>query len=127
MRAYSIDLRERVLAAYECDEPTAEIAERFSVSPAWARRVRQRWRELGAVGPLPRRRGPTPKLDDADLARLSGLWADAPDATLAELRGRLHASTGKLVSVSTVDRALAALGLSLKKSRTGPASKTART
>ena len=127
MRAYSIDLRERVLAAYESDEGTAEIAERFSVSAAWARRVRQRWRELGVVGPLPQRRGPAPKLDDADLARLSGLWADAPDATLAELRDDLHRASGKLVSASTVDRAVKALGLTLKKSRPAPASRTART
>lgn len=127
MRAYSVDLRERVLAAYACDERTAEVAETFSVSPAWARRVRQRWRELGVVGPLPQRRGRVPKLDGADRARLSGLWADTPDATLAELREALHRASGKLVSVSTVDRAVRALGLTLKKSRTGPASRTART
>ena len=127
MGPYSNDLRERVLAAYESEDQTAEIAEQFSVSRAWARRVRQRWRDLGVVGPLPQRRGPSPKLDDGDLARLAGLWADAPDATLAELRDRLHGAAGKLVGASTVGRALKGLGLALKKSRTGPASRTART
>ena len=43
MAAYSMDLRERVVAA--CDEggdTRAEIAERFSVSGSWVRRLLQR-------------------------------------------------------------------------------------
>jgi len=56
MAAYSMDLRERVVAA--CDEGTdtrGEIAERFSVSESWIRRLRQRRREAGSIAPKPRR------------------------------------------------------------------------
>jgi transposase len=44
---YSQDLRDRVLAAYDRGMRTKQIAEQFSVSPAWARRVKQRHRESG--------------------------------------------------------------------------------
>ena len=48
---------------------------------------------------------------------------DAPDATLAELRGRL----GLAVSLATLWRAVRRLGLTVKKKSTGRPSRTART
>jgi transposase len=45
---YSQDLRDRVLAAYDAGKRTGEIAESFQVSPAWARRVKQRRRRSPA-------------------------------------------------------------------------------
>ena len=42
--AYSQDLRDRVSSAYGRGVRTKQIAEMFSVSPAWARRVKQRHR-----------------------------------------------------------------------------------
>ena len=50
---YSQDLRDRVLAAYDGGMKTKQIAEQFSVSPAWARRVKQRQRENGETTPRP--------------------------------------------------------------------------
>jgi transposase len=130
MEAYKRDLRERVMAAYQeqCME-TAEVAEMFGVSPAWARRLKQRLRELGTIEPLPQaKRGPDPKLTDDDRARLAELVAETPDATLAELRDGLAKATGKgPVGVSTVWRAVRDLGLVLKKSPRTPPNKTAPT
>jgi hypothetical protein len=63
MAAYSMDLRERVVAA--CDEgidTRAEIADRFSASESWIRRLLQRRRETGSIAPKPPRRGPDPGL-----------------------------------------------------------------
>ena len=51
MRAYSMDLRVRVLAAAAVGETTAGPAERFAVSPAWVRRLRRRPRQTGGVAP----------------------------------------------------------------------------
>jgi transposase len=51
--AYSQDLRERILAAYGDGMETAAIAKLFRVSPAWARRVKQRRRETGETAPRP--------------------------------------------------------------------------
>jgi len=56
-------------------------------------------------------------------AMLRAAVAAAPDATLAEYRRRFALP----LSRSALARALAALGLSRKKSRSGPASRTAPT
>ena len=47
MVSYSMDLRAKVLGAYDRGMTTNAIAEAFGVSTAWARRVRQRRRPLG--------------------------------------------------------------------------------
>ncbi len=54
MRAYSQDLRERVIQALESrDGSQAEIAERFGVSIAFVERLWQRWRTTGSCAALP--------------------------------------------------------------------------
>ena len=119
--AYSLDLRTRVLAAVDAKDGTrAAIAARFSVSTAWIRRLVQRRRETGAIAPRPHRGGPAPSLTPADRARLRAPVAQQPDATLAELRDGLAAPVG----IMTIARALRALRLPLKKSRTGRPSRT---
>lgn len=123
MESYSIDLRKKVLAAYDRGKQTQEIAEMFGVSKAWARRVKQRRREHGELAPRPRIGKHPVKVDRA---RLAELVEQRPDATLAELRDRL----GVECSISAVWRALRDLGLSFKKrpsmlrSRTAPTSRS---
>jgi len=119
MKPYSLDLRQRVLAAVDDGQLTrGQIAQRFSVSTSWIRRLVQRRRETGSISPRPHRSGPQPKLDEPRLARLRALVGNQPDATLAELRDRL----AEPVSVMTVCRALRRLRLPLKKSPSGPPS-----
>ena len=123
MKAYSTDLRGRVLAACEGGMGTAEVAETFAVSASWVRRVKQRYREAGEVAARrPARPGPPPALAD-DLGRLRQEVRDHPGLTAAEYRARLRAG----VSVVTVWRALRRLGLTHKKSPSGRPSRTART
>jgi transposase len=123
MRAYSNDLRERVVAACDARDGTRErIAARFSVSVAWIRRLLQRRRETGSIVPKPRGGGRTPAFDaDADRRLREAVRADA-DATLAEL-ARV---AGVACCPSAVHRALARLGITRKKSRGGRPSRTAR-
>jgi transposase len=119
---YSQDLRDRVLAAYDREVPTQQIAEMFQVSKAWARRVNQRRRELGETSP---RRMGGPGVIKVDRVRLLELVREDPDATLPELRERL----GVACAISTICVALKRLGLSFKKrrstrrSRIGPMSR----
>src|SRR5690349_4862079 len=103
MRPYSMDLRERVLQDCDAGLGTRVVATKFRVSESWVRRLKQRRRESGQVGP--RRRGPQPTKWGAHAERLSALVAERPDATLRELRDRL----GGALSVPTVARALRAL------------------
>ena len=123
MEAYSTDLRERVLAAYDQGKQTHEVAQQFTVCKAWARRVKQRRRELGIVGPLPHKSGRKPKLDEAARQRLRELVTARPDATLQEIREQLQPR----VSIGCLWETLDRMGLRFKKSRSLPASRTART
>ena len=107
-RALSQDLRERVLAAYDRGMATLPIARMFQVSPAWARRIKQRRREFGEI--RPRRPGGV-TIIKVDRARLSELVREDPDATLMELRERLGVSC----AISTICVALKKLGFSFKK------------
>ena len=116
---YSQDLRDRVLAAYDRGMQTEEIARVFVVSPAWARRVKQRRRESGETTPRPMGGATVIKIDRL---RLAELVRARPDATLDELRRGL----GVRVTLSAVCTALQKLGLSFKKSRSTRPSRTAR-
>jgi transposase len=127
MKAYSLDLRERVMAACEAGRRTADVAQSFSVSRSWVRRLKQRRREgkpLAAAGrAVPDQRA----LKDAERGVLRGLVEADPDATLEQLRERVAASAGKVASASAVWRALSDLALTLKKSRRTPPSGSGRT
>ena len=57
MRAYSMDLRERVLKDCDAGMKTAAVAEKYSVSPAWVRRLKQRRAATGEVAPRQQRHG----------------------------------------------------------------------
>ena len=120
MVSYSMDLRAKVLGAYDRGMGSAEIAAAFGVSTAWVRRVRQRRRDHGELGPRPRVGTHTLKIDRT---RLGELVQAQPDATLAELRERL----GIKCSLSAVWNALRDLGLSYKKRPSTPPSRIVRT
>jgi transposase len=117
---YSDDLRHRVLLAYDRGMQTKQVAEAFSVSPAWARRVKQRRREEGE---LTHRSMGGKRFEKIDRARLGELVAQHPDATLAELRSHL----GVACALSAIWYALRTLQISYKKRRSTPRSRTVRT
>jgi len=122
MKPYSMDLRQRVLA--DCDKgmSTAFVAAKFTVSTAWVRRLKQRRRTTGEVAPRQGRHGPRPSWGGY-AASLRDAIQQQPDATLAELRDRLRLSC----ALSTLWRAVASLGLSVKKKSSGPPSRTGPT
>src|SRR5947209_4154475 len=112
MRAYSNDLRERIVAAVERGELSIrQIARVFSVSLSFIVRLLQRQRRTGSVQPMPHGGVPARKLDAAAEERLRQLVHDQPDATLAELRDRL----GMDCSLATICRVLKRLRLTRKK------------
>ena len=118
--AYSQDLRDRVLAARDGGMRTKRVADLFQVSASWVRRVMQRRREHGEQGPRPRGGATVIKID---LDQLRQLVRQQPDATVRQLHGRL----GIACSVSAVDMALRRAGLSFKKRRCAPRSRTGPT
>jgi transposase len=122
MKPYSLDLRERVVRA--CDEgrgTRAQIADLFGVSTSWIRRLLQRRRETGGVAAKPHGGGRPRKLGEGQSRQLLALVVEHPDATLGELHQRLGAG----VHVTTLHRALARVGLTLKKKTCTPPSRIA--
>ena len=112
MRAYSTDLRERIIAAAERGKGSLrELADLFLVSLSCIVRLLRRYRASGSVLPKPQAGGPCPLLDADACQRLRNLVCEQPDATLAELRERLEIPC----SLSTLCRTLQRLGLSRKK------------
>jgi transposase len=118
--AYSMEFRRAVAKAYdECDS-SIEVAEQFTCSESWVRRLIQRRRETGgSLEPRPIQLPNNNKLNAQDLNQLAELIRATPDMTLAELAAALD----RKVSVPTVWRATQALGLPLKKSPSSPPSR----
>ena len=112
MRAYSVDVRQRIVAAVEAGEHSlGALAELFSVHLSTIVRLLQRFRSTGSVQPKPHAGGPRPKLDAKATARLLELVRQQPDATLAELRDRL----GVDCSIGAIFRTLKREGITRKK------------
>ncbi len=111
VRTIPMPSRKDVLALYQQGLTTSEVSARLQISPAWARRVHQEFREQG-------------KTRNATTRQRSKKWAawaeqlreavnQQPDITLEELEGKLQ--TG--LHLSTLCRALKALKLTRKKRR----------
>ena len=93
-RAYSADLRERVLGAVAAGQSARGAAARFGIGPATASRWVRRWRETGERTARKPGHPPGSKLD-AHAPYLLGLVATHVDLTLAEVqRAASSASAG---------------------------------
>jgi transposase len=125
-RAYSTDLRERALAAYEAGEGRqSEVARLYRIGERTLSGWLKLAREEGRRSPKARRGGTRPVGGEA--ATLAALVAERNDATLAEYADLLADRTGVRRSPSALCRALKALGLVRKKRRSRPPSGTGRT
>jgi len=109
MKAIPVPVRERILKLYDQGQATAEIAASFGYCVAAVRRVRQHFKARGTLEPQTHRCGRKTLLTEPRKARLLGLLAQQPDATLAELGAPFRRPT------STMDLWLARLGWSRKK------------
>ncbi len=116
MRAYSTDLREKIVMAYERGEGTLdEMATTFEVDRRTVSRLLHRHREGLGLTPKPHGGGYPAILDDKRLKVLQSQVEQQPDATLEELVAHLKKKSKVEVHLSTVCRALQKLGLPRKK------------
>jgi len=117
MKTLSMDLRERILDSYDRGEGTREeVAVRFRVSLGMVKKLLAQRRRTGEIGARHRHSGRKPKLLEVHHRQMRTLLRAKPDLTLEELRVRAE-----------LDCALAAMGLTYKKRRCAPASKTGPT
>ncbi len=121
MRAFSLDLRELVLAAVDGGTRRVEIAATFHVSERtiarWVVRRQQGRPLVGGTGP-----GRQPGIPDTALPGLRAQLETQPDATLAEHLAAWNAQHTP-VSQSALARAIKRAGWTRKKRRSTPASK----
>jgi transposase len=112
MAPYSMDLRQRVVRAWDASGDADEVAATFAVSRAWVHRLVQRRREPGSIAPRKQTKFRSRVLAGQD-ERLKALVDAKPDATLAELRDEMPTTA----ALSTLWLALDRLGLTVKKNR----------
>ncbi len=122
-RAYSQDLRDRVIDA---GTSARQAAERFGIGIAtaivWTRRARE-------AGERSARKQGQPKRSKLDPHRtfLLDLVEAEPDITIAEMQDRLRSEAGIEASVGTIWTFLDRAGLTFKKRPPTRPSRTART
>ncbi len=111
-KAYSGDLRERVIDAVETGASRREAAERFEVSVSSAIKWLQRWRDRRSAAPKPRGGSISPLEEFA--AEVLALIDEQPDLTLVETVTALRKRRIK-TSRSSLWRFLDRHGITLKK------------
>src|SRR3954466_10666525 len=109
MRAYSMDLRERVVAAVDAGMTQDQAAVTFGVSVNTVGRYLARRRDTGSLAATVQRHGPRPEKKTRLHAWLPARLQQAADATLAAHAAALTAEQGVVVSLATMSRAIATL------------------
>jgi transposase len=114
MRAYSQDLRQRILHAVDQGKPRAEITKIFAVSRSTIKRYLKLRREIGDIKPkaIP---GRPAKKGAALLVGLQPQLNAHPDATLAEHCHMWEVAQSIPVSSATMSRAIQRLDWTRKK------------
>lgn len=119
-----MDLRERILASYDRGEGTRDqLASRYKVSLGMVKKLIQQRRHTGDIAPRHYLSGRKPLILESHKKEMKDLLARKPDMTLEELRD----ATGLSCTLPAIHYALDSMGLTYKKRRSVPVSKTAPT
>src|SRR4051812_48222426 len=109
VRAYWMDLRERVVAAVDAGLSQSQAAARFGVSLRTVERYLARRRVTGSLAASEQRHGPEPTVRRRLQAWLPARLETAADATLAEHAAAFLAAGGPRVSLASMSRAISTL------------------
>ena len=114
MKAYSLDLRTRVLAAIDGGMSRTDAVCTFRVSLGSIKRWLKMRQSRGSLAPR-ERTGKTASISAAQMATLRFQLEQFPDASLAEHAQRWNADHATSLSQWTLGRAIRRLGWSRKK------------
>jgi transposase len=118
MQASSLDLRQKVLLAYQHSEGSIrQRAKRLTVSPRFVGELVSRVRRTGSYAPKPHRGGNPPRVDAEGQKIVCECVQQHPDATLDELCHLDAERCQVMPSRSNMHRTLALLTLTRKKRR----------
>lgn len=115
VRAYSLDLKERIVHSYLQGETMRTVAETFEVSLGFVHRVVNLYRRNGEVTDreaTPRRGRRILTATDEDCIR--SLIRAQPSIYLDEIQQELQSACGVFVSIATISRTLARMEISKK-------------
>lgn len=111
----SLDLRERIIVAYEEGDTQDEIADRFLVSQATVSRIIRLFESQGHVVPQ-KPGGKKPIINEEDYPFIKAIVNERPDMSLTEIAEKVSVGLGKpLLSQPTICRVLKKLNLKRKK------------
>jgi transposase len=116
MKAYSLDLRQRIVQAVAAGQSKAAVAERFAVSLGSVKRYVRQLATTATLAPRPRTGRPR-RIPISQEAALAAQVAANNAATLVEHCQQWAVHHGVAVSVATMSRTLARAGLPRKKDR----------
>lgn len=100
MKAYSLDLRERVVKALLAGGSVREVSERFSVSHDTVRRYQLRHEQSQSLSPLPRL-GRAPRVPAEEQEAFVAMIRENPNATVLEMSALWQERTGVLLPRAT--------------------------
>jgi transposase len=117
MKAYSLDLRTRVVEAVDRGgETQKEVARLFGVSGTFIKKLLRQRRETGSLAPKPHGGGQKAKLAEAAREQVRAyILQTQNDATVSEVHTYVATSLQRSVSRATVGRVLQVLNLPRKK------------
>ncbi len=123
MKAYSVDLRRKIVENYEAGGITQrELARRFLVSLYFVITLLRRWRTEQTVEPKRRGASLKPRLTPEMMQFVGGLLGEQCDLSLTELCEQVRERFDVSVSPKTMSRMLVRSGWRRKKSANTPAS-----
>jgi transposase len=121
MKSYSIDIREKIVAAHIHEKISIrQVAIRFAVSKSLVQKLIKQQQVDGNLKPKQRGKPQFSHLTNAEV-ELRELVAENHDATLVELCELFAVKTGNWVSRTAMCRSLQKLGLNRKKKHCGVA------
>ena len=125
MQAYSLDLRERVVSAYQNGvESIREVCEQFQVSESFLKKMLAKHRTSGDLTPRGHGGGKKKSLSETHRQWLLKTVLATPDITLSELQAKLFDKKRVCASVPTLSREVRGLNLRRKKNRWSLVSET---
>jgi len=116
MAAYSIDLRQKILSAWQNKEGTQrELAKRFKVSLSFLRDFLRRYRETAQIAARTQGGDRRSKLKGKEQELLKIIVTEQSDIYLRKIKEKIKERKGIEVSISSLSRTLNRLNLRRKK------------
>ena len=116
MKAYSLDLREKIVATYDAGGITQRVlAERFCVSVFFVKKLFRQRKQIGSIAPKVRRGWQKGRVSEEIRLLIVAAYQEKNDYTLAELAEQVQRKVGVCLSKPTLCRVLPRENLRHKK------------